>query len=61
VLGNIVDIIIVLLLWFSLYAGLVATLKHLLVDNDVTIRHKATECLFVIAGETEDIMRKHNT
>ncbi|KAK2193658.1 hypothetical protein NP493_8g00015 [Ridgeia piscesae] len=32
--------------------GLVATLKHLLVDNDVTIRHKATECLFVIAGHT---------
>ena len=48
-------------IWFSLYVGLVETLKHLLVDKNVTIRHKATECLFVIAGETGDITRKHNT
>ena len=32
--------------------GLVGTLKDLLVDEDVTIRRKATECLFVMAGKT---------
>ncbi|KAI0243423.1 radial spoke head-like protein 14 [Lamellibrachia satsuma] len=32
--------------------GLVKTLKTLLVDDDETIRQKATECLFVMAGHT---------
>ena len=33
------------------FSGIAGSLKKLLVDEDLTVRQKATECLFVIAGQ----------
>ena len=34
----------------ALRVGIATSLKELLSDPDLTVRQKATECLFVIAG-----------
>ena len=34
------------------FAGIAGSLKKLLTDGDLTVRQKATECLFVIAGQS---------
>ena len=43
---------------FALFAGIVASLKSLLSDEDTTVRQKSTECLFVIAGEKNSMTSK---
>jgi len=37
------------LLYTSYSSGIVESLKSLLCDDDLTVRHKSTECLYVIA------------
>ena len=36
---------------FILKSGIAESLKVLLTDGDLTVRQKATECLFVIGGK----------
>lgn len=39
-----------------LYTGTAESLKKLLSDTDLTVRQKATECLFVIGGVFSEVI-----
>ena len=38
-------------LYFVFFTGIAVSLKKLLTDPDITVRQKATECLFVIGSK----------